>query len=312
MVNRSRYHAAKCLAQSPRCSERVASLSGACKIGLAPLEQSDLCKKRACAWCRLPMKNETYPCTNTALMNCGKMMMTDEDMEPMATNESEMMDDGMDDEMDDGMDDKMKDEMNNGNDTSNACVWIDNNEQEHTRIVIDIGAVHPGKGWSKVSRHGMKGLVYESGKNHGIDPPGSRGVMCFSVKPMVAGPYFLSAVSYAPHVTEHNDVWVRSSRGIGLWQSGKLWRTTKPEEWIKAYQNGGPSKMGADFKTKDHDGHRFVIPDVPVGENFSVCVSGRSYKYELFRIVLARCYGKFCNGQRMFGFSDWPVSKCIA
>lgn len=284
----SRYHSAKCLALSARCSQDLSLKSGTCKVGLTPLQQSKQCLNRACAWCMLPGKSELFPCTSENLGYCRTTTLPAPTVSPVSV--------------------PIPSETTSGN-----CNWVSNGESGNSRIVIDVGTVsNPPDGWTAVSRNGSSGLIYEKQKNGGTDPPGSRGVFCFDVMPSVSGNYFFSAFSYAPKGAHNNDAWVSASPGIGLWQAGKLLRTTDSDEWIKAYQNDGPDNFGIDFKTVDGSGHRFVIPNVEEGKPFKVCVSGRSYKFELYRLILAICKGAVCTGRRFFGFQDWAFSQCVA
>lgn len=50
------------------------------------------------------------------------------------------------------------------------------------------------------------------------------------------------------------------------------------------------------MKTIDHNGHRFLVPNVKKDEPFTVCLAGRSFKYEMFRLVLIKCRAAFCTG----------------
>lgn len=187
-----------------------------------------------------------------------------------------------------------------------SCIWraIDSS------IVVALGEIAPAKGWTPVTRNGLKGLVYEKEKNRGIDPRGKFGHMCFRLKAKQAGRYYLTAVSYAPHVTDNNDFWIKSSKKFRHrpYGGGKGF-TTAPGKWRKAYQNNGPKGFGGALSTKDHDPHTFIVLDVGALETFSVCISGRSYRFELYRLVLINCAG---NKNCLFGnVIKRPVSPCV-
>lgn len=176
-------------------------------------------------------------------------------------------------------------------------------------MVIPLAATGPlPAGWSRVSRNGKQGIGYEMGKGGGIDSAGTRGIMCFKVQVKMTGNYYLSAVTYAPHNTEHNDAWAQTSKGFSLWQRGNKWRDAPADEWFKGYQNSGG--MSTDFLTKDHDGHRFVIEGVKAGEVFQVCLAGRSYRYEMYYLVVAKCSGGTCKGDGMHGIDTMATSTC--
>lgn len=136
--------------------------------------------------------------------------------------------------------------------------------------------------------------------------------MCFKVKAPSSGKYYLTAVSYAPHPTEHNDVWVETSKGFELWQNGKYRRYEPPGKWTKAYQNNGKKGLSEMWKTIDFDGHRFIVPNVKAWQTFKVCIAGRSKKYEIFQILLIKCSGKkYCQGGIMKDLFHFKPSKCV-
>lgn len=183
------------------------------------------------------------------------------------------------------------------------------------RVVIDLARVPLVDGWTRKSRSGLTGIEYNRDGAGGRDGAGERGVMCFPVRAREDGGYYFTAISYAPHNTEHNDAWVRSDKGFTLWRQGRdgeFWRRADSSEWLKAYQNSGGSRISEDFKTRDHDGHRFIIPNVRAGETFNVCISGRSFRYELFKLALIKCEGRFCTGGIMQNLRPLASSQCVA
>lgn len=139
--------------------------------------------------------------------------------------------------------------------------------------------------------------------------------MCFNVSAEIPGDYYLTALSYAPHNTEHNDMWVQSSLGFELWKGGRngtLGGVVEGTGWRKAYQNYGIRGISDDLKTIDFNGHRFIIPGVRRRETFWVCVSGRSYRYEVFRLILLKCEGVVCTGGAwvLKDLRERPLSTC--
>lgn len=169
----------------------------------------------------------------------------------------------------------------------------------------------PAKGWTPIRRGNFRGLVYEKSKGGGIDLPGKHGKMCFKIRPKYSGSYFYTAVSYAEHWTEHNDLWTMSSKGFHhyKWNSPRKKFVSGPQAWLKGYQNNGPAGMSGTLSTKDHDSHIFIIPNVVAGKRFTLCISGRSYRYEVFRLLLVHCGDK-----EMCKYGDamkLPVSPCV-
>lgn len=196
-----------------------------------------------------------------------------------------------------------------------GCTWT--GAPGDSSIVIGLGKVKPQGGWVHVSRAGYHGLMFKTSPAPGISPKGMYGKYCFSVKAPVSGKYYMSVVSYAPHVTEHNDAWFASDKGFELWkrEDNRFYRqNAAPMEWLKGYQNFGTKGNGIahHLKTIDFNGHRFIVPNVEKDKPFKVCMSGRSRKYEVFRIVLVKCSGDYCKGKIMDEdmIMSPPVSSC--
>lgn len=93
-------------------------------------------------------------------------------------------------------------------------------------------------------------------------------------------------------------------------EGGRRWRIAGKREWLKAYRNWGSRAVSDEWFTKDFDRHRFVVEDLKGGRPFRVCVSGRSFRYELFRIVFVKCEGNECTGGRVEGVKRLPTSPC--
>lgn len=163
-----------------------------------------------------------------------------------------------------------------------------------------------------MSRAGLKGLVFEKERTHGIVGAGSKGKMCFKVRVAESGDYLLTARSAAPHPTDNNDMWVSSGRGFELVR-GEDVVNGGVDRWYKAYQNKGKGEIADYISTVDFNPHTFVVPGVVGGNTFEVCMSGRSFKYEVYSLGLVKCGGgSSCamgNIRNKFSFS--PGSRCI-
>lgn len=157
----------------------------------------------------------------------------------------------------------------------------------------------------------MSGVVFRPDKNHGIVKPGAEGVMCFPVKPSMAGDYYLTAVSAAPDRTENNDMWIKSSKPLTLVKKGSP--RSGNTDWYKGYQNNGSYKIADHLSTIDRNGHYFVVPGVRANERFTICMAGRSYRYEVFKIVLTKCDRDRClSGLPARGsLIDSTASSCM-
>lgn len=291
----SRYHAAMCISQSSGCTLRIAGLTdGVCKAKTEAQRQTNECREAACKWCALPGKRDIFPCNQaplTSICRAGSRPPPRNLPSPSSTPSSSPRPAG----------NRPHTRVPPG------CVWTAASDS----IVISLGRVTPAAGWTPTQRDGFRGLIYEKNKNRGIDPKGKRGKMCFNVRAKQKGNYFFAALSYAPHNTEHNDMWVNSpDKGFSLWKRGVFWRTASTAEWLKAYQNSGTRGITVSLKTKDFDGHRFLVPNVRANEVFRICISGRSYRYSVFRLYLVNCTGRFCVGFPRLDLDKLPVSSC--
>ncbi|KAI0561259.1 hypothetical protein FGB62_89g09 [Gracilaria domingensis] len=171
--------------------------------------------------------------------------------------------------------------------TRSRCTYTGSN-----RVTISLGSVTPVDGWVRKSRGGLSGLVFRPDKNHGILKPGVEGEMCFSVRLSEPGDYHLTAVSAAPDRTENNDMWIKCSKPLTLIRKGVV--NNGNTDWYKGYQNDGSNKIADHLKTVDNRGHDFVITNVRANENFNICISGRSYRYEVFKIIANKCDSARC------------------
>ena len=193
-----------------------------------------------------------------------------------------------------------------------SCTWEGDDE-----VVVDLGSVTPtpDRGWERTERDGFSGLIYRPRWGNGLTPAAAGGAMCFPVRVAQDGDYFWTFVSYAPHRTEHNDAWVKTDLPLRLWKTwGDRFLDTPANTWLKAYHSNGVDRgMSVEMKTVDHDGHRFAVRDVKAGQTFNVCLSGRSFRFSVFRFALKKCFGKICEGGALWRefVYKMPVSKCV-
>lgn len=287
------YYCVLCVSKGKACSRSLARTCNICNSYTAPVNQPKACRNRVCKWCsRVRIASARALCNDSHVRAVcgggggGGAPHRGDDYGRTKTPPT-----------------KASTAPAGG---GGKCTWT----ATGSHAVVNLGAVKPGQGWSRVSRHGFSGIAYETSKKGGIDPPGKYGEMCFDMRVKSAGNYYFGAVSYAPHNTEHNDVWVRSSKGFWIWKKGNLWKKGRSDEWFKAYQNYGSRGIAEDFKTKDHDGHRFLIQNLKANEKLTICISGRSYRYELYRLVLAKCSGMTCKGRMMPDIKNFKPSVC--
>lgn len=191
---------------------------------------------------------------------------------------------------------------------SRKCVWRGRGK----KVVVDLGSVRPYGGWVRAKRDGLVGIEFKTSPVNGISPPGVYGRYCFKLQAPVAGKYYLTAISYAPHKSEHNDAWLWSSKAFELWKRGDKWRNgVAPGTWLKAFQSDFKRGMSDNWRTIDFEGYRFLIPNVRKGEIFQLCIAGRSKKYEMYRIIAVKCEGDGCKGYRVLNLKYSKPSKCV-
>lgn len=316
----SRYHAAKCIKASTSCKRSLAQETGfTCKAGRKDVDQPFSCRRLACRWCQVPGKSNTPLCATRPLSwMCRRLSGTGPVPKPSTSSQPKTSSkppapapsskpspspkivpvDGATPEPSPRPSPTFQYPQRNCQPPSlpfykDSCVW----QMRGNDIVIDLNRVSPPSGWTCIQRGPYKGWIYERNKNLGIDGPGAKGKKCFTVNPKKDGDYFFTAMSYSPHGSEHNDVWVNSpDLGFDLWKFGTFWKTEGPNKWLKAYQNNGNRGIIDQLKTRDFDGHRFIIPGAKKDMPFRICLSGRSYKYEMFRLYIVKCYGIICEG----------------
>ena len=336
----SRYHAALCISRHTRCNTRLARLTRwYCRPGIEGKKQSMKCRRLACAWCYIPSKASTKMCvTNPLRWMCRRLSgssIPQPTKKPVPSKSSKPVPPSPAPSKAPPPPSPMpskepttkpptteppttsKVPTETGAPPQRPCPrniqYVDPKCVWHARgneVVIDLGKVYPPSGWTCVRRGDDIGWIYKKHRNLGIDPKGA-GRMCFRILPKNSGKYYFTALSYAPHNTEHNDMWVQSpDLGFELWKWGTFWRTAGTNEWLKAYQNNGIRGLIDQLKHKDFDGHRFLIPNVEKGKIFRVCISGRSFKYEVFRVFVMKCFGNNCQGVPRHGLHTKVPTQC--
>lgn len=163
---------------------------------------------------------------------------------------------------------------------------------EYRRALIPAGALSAPSHWH---RHSDGSITWRFNGGAGIDQPGS-GTTCARFTVSRAGQYYLTLLSSAPHPTDHNDAWVRLSAGFDLYRpTGEKWKVGG-RGWYKGFQNEGGRKLADYILTIDYDGHQFISKPLDTRRRYEVCLSGRSSRFRLYGIALARCTGgRDCN-----------------
>lgn len=181
-----------------------------------------------------------------------------------------------------------------------GCVW---RFGPNGTLAIPLSAVPPTGLWS---RGGRGGLVWRAGDpTELVDEPSAEGTLCFSVRPPTDGHYYVTAHSAAPHRTEHNDAWLSFSGGIDLFRAGThvLWDLYDEyggdgedgTHFMKVYENEGDNVIADMISSIDGYRHVLVTRRLLGGEEYELCIAGRSSKYTMFSLVLVRCEGIDCQ-----------------
>lgn len=269
------FHAASCVSSTIRCTPSTASKSRVCRPKVWATVQKPPCAKAACNYCSTA-GNKAQKMCNTIPMRrvCGK------GSSPMSAPKSAP---------------KPRGKCSYRPSTGNA-------------IVIGLGGVKPRDGWTRSSRNGYKGLIFHKELGGGRQNAGKAGLYCFPITAKASGTYQLTALTYSGSFTEHNDMWLRSSMGFSLWMNGRYYQ--RSSDWLKGYQNNAANGIADYIVTKDWDPHRFMLTGVQAGKTFSVCMSGRSYRFEIYQIIIKKCSGLECRGGKMGGMMKLPTSRC--
>lgn len=294
----SRYHSAKCLAMKRKCTSKSSRESGACAKKTYARNQSKTCHDRACSWCALPGKSDIYPCSAKNVRSICRAVAAGRRPKPYNPDKKRTATSAPPTQprtaapAPPAPKKKPSFQPTSGSAPKSGCVYSGSD-----KVVVSLGQAPMASEWTRASRGGMTGMVYKKSAGGGIDSPRSSTTMCYKIKLTQSGDYLASAVSAAPHPTEHNDMWISSSKGFVLIRGGST-KTAGKGEFIKAYQNNGGNKMASEIYSVDHDPHTIIIPNVRAGEVVTYCMSGRSSKYEVYKLMVAKCSSSMCRSGR--------------
>lgn len=142
-----------------------------------------------------------------------------------------------------------------------------------------------GHFWKRTSDGGV---VWKEGGGLKIDHEGTGDPFCVPFKPDRDGLFYFTAISSAPHSSEHNDVWFKFTSKVKIYRptTGSVQRRSG---WIKGYENEGNNKKADYVLTVDHKGYQFFLEGLQKGAVYKVCASGRSTRFKLFNFVFMHC-----------------------
>lgn len=177
------------------------------------------------------------------------------------------------------------------------------------KIVIPMTSLKLTGAWTRVGNS----IVWKKFGGGGIDPAGS-GTICAKVIFSQSGIYYMTGTSSAPHPTEHNDAWFRFSGGLDAYRPQTKSIRRGNAGWYKGYQNMGGNRLANYLLTIDFNGHQFLTKFVTAGRTYSMCVSGRSSKYAIQKMVFVKCAGgESCSRfhpRIKSAMNNLPPSRC--
>lgn len=155
--------------------------------------------------------------------------------------------------------------------------------------------VEPFSKWTKTASG--DGIVWRAGDSSTkVNSPA--GEKCFRVRFSSPGAYYVTAHSSAPHWSEHNDMWIRFSRGLRLFNAGTMAEKKSRMSmyrYFKAYQNIGRNRKADIISSVNHNPHIMVTSWVETGKFYELCIAGRSSKFTVYDLVMVKCMGMGCK-----------------
>lgn len=278
--------AAKCIAEQTRCSMTMAIMtSNYCHAKVFVAQQPKRCLDLACTYCAKPDNKEKNTCTSYAI----RRWCTNPSPSPEPSASAQPSSDLSSPRRAIPTKTPSPAPVPTSDPVKLAlypdeCLWTPVNAHQ---IVINLADVPPELPWE---RNG-DGWVWKKNEPSGTDTPGS-GEKCFDIKIRMSGSYLVTILSRAPHPTDHNDLWIMMKKGLSLYRAStdKFLKTTSG--YVKGYQNAGRNREEKTLSTVDHNPHILVVDWMNEDEKHRICISGRSSKFTVDKIVLLNCYVK--------------------
>lgn len=276
--------AALCMSRTKNCREEDATRSVYCKDNTYVARQPLACRRAGCMYCFEDTHKDETACLSWAVKTwcyerAHEWLLPKPRVEPEsnpASNTPEPSPETTENPA--ALNDKR---WKNPED----CLWVGKDD----KVVLGLKYFKPTKDWKHTAKSG-DGLTWRPWKEHGIDKRGS-GEMCFNFKAPTAGFYYLTALSSAPHRTEYNDMWIKLDRGLRLYRARTAQRKgSKPRTgYEKAYQNHGRNEKSNLLSGVNHKPHRFITEWLTENRVYTMCMSGRSSKFTVYKLVMIRC-----------------------
>lgn len=263
--------AAECFALAKKCTLETANESGVCEPNQFPKKQTDLCLKKACHFCSRPENQNIDACNSWAIKHW--CISTKSETPGPTTNPK----------------------ASKSLPPYPSCAY----QEENGQVAIPMSNMKPQGQWSKTGDG--KAIVWRSGNNRtSVDSWQSTASSeyCFNVLINKAGTYYITAHTAAPHWSEHNDMWLRCSAKIDLYDAKthkKKVTNMAKDRFFKAYQNFGGNRIADIISSVNHDPHIFVTLPVKSNTIIQLCIAGRSSKFKVYDLVMIHCVGEECK-----------------
>ncbi len=277
--------AAICIAWRKRCNFKLSSQSGLCHKYVGIKDQPITCVRKACKYCSWKSNRDRAACRSNAIRKYCPIAFQTNDLSnppkpspPQSSTQSPQ---------------QMSNSPTPPSQKPGQCTYYGQNG----KVLIDFSNIIPFSKWSPTSikqrNKQFKGLIWDKNGANTIYPRGT-AQMCFPVNIPDPGQYYVTAITSAPHPTEHNDMWMRLSTGMNLLRArtGKFRKITN--QYVKSYQNTGHNTVSYIISTVNGEPHQFVSSPMKKNEVVTLCVSARSTKFSVYGLALIKCEGLEC------------------
>lgn len=266
---------ARCLSLGERCGGWLTSVSKYCAAGIPGSQQLDKCIRAACKFCGEKMSGHAE-CKSWPVE---KWCSTANPLITYEPSPTETM--------------SPEEQTPRAHIYPRRCI----SQADGGRVVISMADVPETGRWTRAPLGG--GLTWRADDNRTwVSPPGS-GEMCFAIRFLREGRYFITALTSAPDKKEHNDMWLLFSGGIQFYNAGSHepfpieFRSSN--SYYKVYQNIGEDRRTKVISTINGQPHILISYLVDPIHTYTLCVSGRSSLFTVYSLFLIRCRGNNCR-----------------
>lgn len=137
-------------------------------------------------------------------------------------------------------------------------------------------------------------MIWQANVDNQIDPPGS-GEICFNFQALATGSYYVTEITSTPRETDNNDIWIKLDACLKLLHAKTLSLHSAGQNYFKGYQNLGGNVKADLLSSVDRNHHIFVFQEMKERTTQTICISGRSSRFTIYKIVLVRCVKEECS-----------------